>query len=59
MTDENRRAFEQWKFNRVTMNMGLNNIKNFENSIDVQSHPLNRIPIDRFYNNMQLNKIHL
>ena len=56
MTDENRRAFEQWKFNRVTMNMGLNNIKNFENSIDVESHPLNRIPIDRFYNNMQLNK---
>ena len=56
MTDENMREFNNWKNNRLTMNMGLANIKSFKENENVQTHPLNRIPIDRYYTNMELDK---
>ena len=56
MADENLREFKNWKENRLIMNMGLSNIKSFKDNENVSTHPLNRLSIDRFYNNMQLNK---
>ena len=56
MADENLRQFKIWKENRLIMNMGLANIKSFKENENVQTHPLNRIPIDRYYSNMELNK---
>jgi len=56
MAVENIRDFNDWKNNRLTMNMGLANIKSFKENENVQTHPLNKIPVDRYYSNMELDK---